>query len=410
MNKLIKSLCFALLLVISQNNVDIKVFATSPLNAANCPRSIESKTSTFRGSIIYVFNFEQSKSTLWQLLPDLSSRLLLSTTADGSPTQGSMTSTKDMLAAVTYSYPGYGLRQYEAGILVLDNQGQVRYLFPWRESWTDFYGWTNDKRLIIGHRSEDLSENGILLLDLEGNVTSYYDLPNALNPLDKGDELWESISFSVSPNAKQVVYDAHLGSDEWFPRGLMLANLADRKVNWKTANNNMDTGIGVGSWSSATWAPDGMRFVYTYKEGDHDPELALVDSSGNEQPLTHMNDGLASSDIYYVQGGIVWNSLGNQFAFWKSGVDRLAGTRPSGMRPRASELSELMVLDIASGELRSLCIIRGGLLPVYWSPNDSSLIVGDTDAIDLINLKQNTIAKLPVEGELPQLLGWLSND
>jgi hypothetical protein len=336
-----------------------------------------------------IFYTTVSDSALWALGEDLQPHQVL-------PEMGflpfGMANTDRSLFAVDDSDAPY--------LHVIDADGNLVHSFVWEEGWTGFYGWVHQDRLYIEHQSHQVSENGIVLLSLDGSSESYLDFPAALMS-DISFPHFSTTGFYVSPTGQQIVYDAAYDTEEYpyHTRGLILAEVDTKAELWRTDTNH----IWDRMWSRPEWSPDGTQFAYVRQDYEHaDLEIALVDQTGIESILTNINE----EDTFLVPMSLSWSPDGSKIAFWL--WDASWTLREPYTRPQQSPPLPLYLADLTTNTVYDLCL-QGRDQKIIWSPDGFSLIFNSDGCIKFVDLRDRLYVDIPLTPKVGSSLAWLNS-
>jgi sugar lactone lactonase YvrE len=290
-------------------------------------------------------------------------------------------------------------------IWIADSQGNLTQEIIYdRDSWSSFNGWTQNDRLVISHKSIEPSQNGVLLISPDGEYKTFFDFPDAFTLSLPNSRVWDSVNFYVSPTEEYIIYDSEFEvSGKGMRRGFNLAGITGQPQIWQSDTTLLDgMAMWPGIYSQPTWSPSGRYFAYSHNANDlNEIEIAIVDLNGRERIVTNIND-----DTWYIPWIKSWSPDERWILFSYGPWDKFLPENTS--LDQHGGVRDFYLLDVTTNEVHSLCRSYRYQDTILWSPDSTSLMFLGSDSLIMLNLENNTLARIPIYGELPQLLGWFA--
>lgn len=242
------------------------------------------------------------------------------------------------------------------------------------------------------------TNDGVDLVGLEGDVTAYKDLPEAI--VDRFSRGYFDPAFYLSPNVRQIVYRAKYAN-------LVLVDLESKTEIWRTNSNE----IVQHGWSEVYWAPNGQQFAYVHREREFhknpDAEIALVNADGEERIVTDIN--IPGKTYILPFSPLYWSPDGAKIAFYTLDHTYIVHGQQSRKGYYLNRI--LHILNLKTNTLYNLClqqrdVLRGKLI---WSPTSDALIyLTGEDNIRYVDFERFLFMDTPLNSPNPRIV-WLVN-
>jgi hypothetical protein len=310
--------------------------------------------------------------------------------------------------------------QTDYTLVVADARGQIvkdfNNEFPGASHSADYYNWQNNEnfRVVISFNTQ------------QGSSIS----PGVYNPFTKEYKVlrtdfsdyvgvdidWGLDWFALSTLRLQgtnLVYDPLL-TRVLYPKNDEIVSLADTETGDELAN------IRIPNWGRLPkWSPDGnyVSIIGTAKPGEAkaSEEIYIVSRDGGDfKRFTYFSNSFEQSAI----ADYSWSPDGKKMAFWSytgAGDPSAEGTQ-----------SELMILDVTTGEVTNLCIhgisavthlndvVLFAHLEPIWSPDGNQIMISQWDTAQgqdsknynvlIVDIPSLTATKI---NENKQPVGWM---
>jgi len=290
-------------------------------------------------------------------------------------------------------------------LLIFDASNTIVRRVSWREEWQSPYSLTFDGQVIVNKpNATNVDENGFTSIITKGGelaFTNFDHFPYILPIVSQGTFL----SFVVSPNGSQVVYDAFFpGINGEYVRGIALAQVADHKVLW--VSDAIQDAVAI------QWSPDGRQFAYTHFIRDtenridsYKTEIASVNKDGNEKILTNFTE----RNTRHIQSLAGWSSNSSKIAFWLLDVQP---NDPTNTIFQSAIESTLYFLDVQQNIIVDLCLrTHKGTFPrIVWSPDSARFIYVEQEPgilsgnLIMVDIHKRKYVRINVEAS--EILKW----